>query len=202
MPEKRRIEYGVKDIYYVPIEEGAGGVMTFGTPVELIGGKSFELEESVEDTNIHADDRVHITIPGTAVIEGTLTMLQLPESYYKTALGFKIEPNGMLVNTGVRKRHALMLTVTQLDGDTLEETPMLIICYSALAKRPKIASTTKEEETEANEIEIPYTFQSSDLALDSDGKEVGIGKLVKTATNKALFEKFKEAIILPTTPTT
>lgn len=198
MEETRKVTYGVERACYVPITT-SGNVSTFGEPIEMLGCRSVEVEETVKDTRKYADNVAHLTIPGTPTTEGTLKMYQVPESYSLYALGYKKMTNGMLVNTGVRKPHALMFIMNELDGESLEENPILMIYYNGLAQRPKIASNTKEEEVEPNEIEIPYSFSPSQLALDDKGIAVTQGEFTKTAENAKLFDKFMEAIILPTT---
>jgi len=98
--EKRKVEFGIENAYYAPmLPDGTG----FATPIPLIGATGCTMEVEAEDVAIYADNRVHLTIPGTDITTGELTMLQLPESFMIHAHGRKKMANGMLTNTGDRK---------------------------------------------------------------------------------------------------
>lgn len=50
MAEANKVKYGIKNVYVVPIESGAGGDITYGTPVAWKGFESVTLEPE-GDTN-------------------------------------------------------------------------------------------------------------------------------------------------------
>jgi len=194
--EIRKVEFGIENAYYAPVlPEGAG----FDAPIPLIGATGCTMEIEATDTPIHADNRVHLTIPGTDVVTGELSMLQLPESFMIHAHGRKKMVNGMLTNTGDRKVFALMFQGVQLmeDGTT---TKVIHTFYNCLSGKPGFEKTTKADEVEAEALISPMTYSPSSYALDDEGIPTTYTTLYYSPETALFFSNFGKEIILPMTP--
>lgn len=191
-----KIIYGNENIGYAPIVNSQG-TYSFGTPVLLNGmvSASAELEENSENT--YADNKVWCVLTGTKTRTLTTNVKYITEAYAQF-LGYKLEANGMLVDTGLKPNHCLFFETLERDCETNEETRTLHYFYNVKAQTPNIETTTTEDTIESAELEIEYTSLESDFVLDSDGKRVGYGYITRTDANKTLYDSFRTQVILPT----
>lgn len=191
-----KIIYGNENIGYAPIVSSQGAY-SFGTPVILAGmvSASAELEESTN--NIYADDKVWCVVSGIKARNITANVRYITEAYAQF-LGYKLEENGMLVDTGNKPNHCLFFETLERDCETQEETRTLHYFYNVKAQTPNVETSSTEDSVDGAELEIEYTSLESDFVVDSDGKKVGYGYLTRTEANKALYDTFKTSVILPT----
>ena len=186
------IVHGNKNFGYAPIVDGA-----FGTPVMLEGGVSADVEIDQSTQKIYADNHAYCTILGAKVRTAKLSYRYIPSAYLEY-LGFKLTANGGLTDTGSHKKHCIFFQTDEYDDETGEDVPVLHYLYSAIGKEPSQSSETDEDEVTAQEFEVEYTCDDSDIAKDSDNKLVQYFKIVRTETNAKLFDKFTTEVILPT----
>lgn len=191
-----KIVYGNENFGFAPITNSQG-VYSFGTPVMLDGmvSSSAELEET--SNNVYADNSVWCIVSGTKTRNLEATFRYITDTY-ASYLGYKQQANGMLVDTGDKPNHCVFFESTERDCETGEETRTLHYFYNVKAQTPNIETQTTEDSIEASELGIEYTSLESNFVVDADGKYVGYGYITRTDTNKALYDTFKTAVILPT----
>lgn len=193
-----KIVHGNKNFGYAPINYDADTqTYSFGTPVMLPGMVSSNMEVEQEDNNIYADDKTFCVIKGAKVRTLEVALRNIPDSYAEY-LGFKINDNGMLTDTGTFANHCLFFETEEEDCDTGDATTTLHYIYNVKGGEPSKETATDEEEVEAQEITVSYTAMESQIAEDDDGEPVMYAYVTRTAANGTKYDEFTTKVILPT----
>ena len=191
-----KIVYGNKNFGIAPIVDTLG-VKSFGTPTMIPGLVNANAEFTQDDTKVYADDKVWASLKGVKRRAVTAALRYIPSTYL-AYLGYKVAENGGYSDNGTFSPHCIFYMTNEADADTGEEIPTLHYYYNAKASQPTEPSATKEDTITSAELSIAYDCEDSDFVVDDDGKSVGYFKITRTETNKALFDSFASAVILPT----
>ena len=152
-----KISYGLKNIYYAKVTN-TGGVISYGTPVAIPGAKEISLEPTGDPTIVWADDVQYVVIPANGGYEDTVTVLDVPQSFYTDILGMSVDANYVLVES-----EDDVLSQFALIGETVEydsadgPTHKRFVFYNCTAEKAPTASSTKEDTIEPTEYEINIT---------------------------------------------
>lgn len=192
-----KIVHGNKSFGYAPIIK-TGDTYSFGTPVMVSGMVSATCEVSQEDTKVYADDTEYGIIKGAKVRTATVGLRYIPAAYAQF-LGYKLNTNGSLTDTGEFPNHCIFFETEEEDLDTGAATKTLHYIYNVKASTPTIESQTDEETVEAKELQINYSASDSQVAVDKDGVKVQYMEITRTALNATTYDSFTSAVILPTT---
>lgn len=150
-----KVKFGFKNCYYATITEGAGGAITYGTPVALKGAVSMSLSPSGDTTEFYADDSLYFSDVNNNGYEGTLELALVPDDFKVACLGAVKDENDVLVenSTTVNAPFALLCEFT---GDEKERK---FVFYHCVASRPDLASTTKGESIEVQTETLNLTIR-------------------------------------------
>ena len=192
------IVHGNKNFGYAPINVSEQGVYSFGEPVMLQGMVSSSMEVEQEDTSIYADDKTYCIIKGAKVRSIDIALRYIPSSYAQY-LGYKLNANGMLTDTGIFPNHCLFFESEEEDCETGITTTTLHYLYNVKGGEPSKETATDEEEVEAQEITVSYSALDSAFVVDDDGSYVQYGYITRTEENATTYDTFKQAVLLPTT---
>ena len=152
-----KISYGLKNLYYAKVTN-TGGTITYGTPVALPGAKEMSLEPSGEPTTIWADDVQYVVIPSAGGYEGSVTVLDVPESFYTDILGMHKDTNDVLYESDNDTLAQFALLGETIEYDSVNgPTKKRFVFYNCTAEKAPTTASTKEEEVEAQEFEISIT---------------------------------------------
>lgn len=149
-----KVKFGFKNCFYAPITVGAGGSISYGTPVALKGAVSMSLSASGDTTEFYADDSLYFSDVNNNGYEGTLELALIPDDFKIACLGATKDSNNVLVegSAAVNTPFALLCEFT---GDDKERK---FVFYNCLASRPDVASSTKnaaiEVKTETLNLKI------------------------------------------------
>lgn len=194
-----RIVHGNKNFGYAPINyDSQTSTYSFGTPVMLPGMISSSMEVEQEDNSVYADDKTYCVIKGAKVRTLEVALRYIP-STYATYLGFKLNDNGMLTDTGIFPNHCLFFETEEEDCDTGEATTTLHYLYNVKGGEPSKETATDEESVEAQEISVSYTCMESTVAVDDDNAPVQYAYVTRTNENANVYDTFKTTVLLPTT---
>lgn len=193
-----RIIHGNKSFGYAPIVDDGNGNLSFGTPVLIDGLVSATIEVEQEDTNVYADDKTYCIIKGAKVRTASVNVRYIPSAYAEY-LGYKINANGSLTDTGAFANHCIFFETEEEDCETGEATRTLHYLYNVKASTPTIETTTDEDTIEASSIEISYTANDSQFVNDDGGSAVQYMELTRTLANKNVYDTFVSDVLLPTT---
>lgn len=192
-----RIVHGNKNFGYAPINVDGQGNYSFGSPVMLNGMVSSSMEVEQEDTSIYADDKTYCLIKGAKARSLEVNLRYIPAEYAEY-LGFKQNDNGMLTDTGLFPNHCIFFESEEEDCDTGEATTTLHYLYNVKGGEPSKETNTDEDEVEAQEITINYNALESTFVVDDDGAYVQYAYITRTDENAAVYDTFKQSVLLPT----
>lgn len=192
-----RIVHGNKNFGYAPINVSEQGEYSFGTPVMLQGMVSSTMEVEQETTSVYADDKKYCSVKGAKVrsFEGVFRYITKEYAQY---LGFKLNANGMLTDTGNFPNHCVFFESEEEDCDTGVSTRTLHYLYNVQGSEPSKETATDEEEVTPQEFTVSYTALESQFVVDDDGEYLQYGYITRTEENATLYDTFKQAVILPT----
>lgn len=140
MPNSNKIKYGLRNIYYAVATEGAGGALTYGTPVRIPGAVNLSISPEGESEPFYADDIIYYQSQSNNGYTGSLEVALLPDSFYTDVLGETTDNSDVVSEyaNAVTKEFALLF---EFQGDVNATRHCL---YRCTASRPEIASATKE----------------------------------------------------------
>lgn len=191
------IVHGNKNFGYAPINV-SGGTYSFGTPVMLPGMVSSTMEVEQSDTSIYADDRTFCVVKGAKARSLEIALRYIPKEYAEL-LGYHINANGFVTDTGTFANHCVFFESEEEDCDTGEATTTLWYIYNVTGSEPSRETATDEEEVTAQEITVSYSATDSPFVVDDQGVAVQVGYITRTQQNKTKYDTFKTAVLLPTT---
>lgn len=140
MPNSNKIKYGLRNVYYAVATEGAGGALTYGTPVRIPGAVNLSISPEGESEPFYADDIIYYQSQSNNGYTGSLEVALLPDSFYTDILGETTDNSDVVSEyaNAVTKEFALLF---EFQGDVNATRHCL---YRCTASRPEIASATKE----------------------------------------------------------
>lgn len=140
MPNTNKIKYGLRNVYYAVATEGAGGVLTYGTPVRIPGAVNLSISPEGESEPFYADDIIYYQSQSNNGYTGTLEVALLPDSFLTDVLGDTVDSSDVVIESAaaVSKEFALMF---EFQGDVNATRHVLYRCKAA---RPEVAGSTKE----------------------------------------------------------
>lgn len=191
----RYLNHGNRELWWAPIENGR-----IGTPQRWHGLASTEQESEQESENIYKDDIVYYTLEGDASYKLTLKVAQIPSEFAKACLGYVETVEGAWAPSGSKKPCVVFFRNTILDGETGAERPKLHFFYNALVSDPKLETGTDEDKPTENEIELEFSCTKSTIVTDADDIPVANSSIERTETNKAFFDTYKTAVLVPKKP--
>lgn len=192
-----RIVHGNKNFGYAPINV-SGSTYSFGAPVMLDGMVSSSMEIEQSDTNIYADDKTYCIIKGAKARTVEAVFRYIPSAYAEF-LGYHVNDNGMVTDTGTFANHVIFFETEEEDCDTGEATTTLWYIYNVKGSEPTHETATDEEEVTAQEFTVSYTASDSQFVEDDANKPVQIGYVTRTSANATVYDTFKTTVLLPTT---
>lgn len=181
-----KITYGISNLYYA-LKSVADGVVSYGTPVALPGAYEIALPPTGETVQIYADNITYVKALVNGGYDGNIGVYSLPDSFYTDCLGQTKDSDGMIVEAGndVASEFALLGEI-QTEGTQAKR----FVLWNCSAGRPDLASSTKEDSLEANQLSVPIT------ATPLEGTEIIKGSLLGDATNET-WVKWFTAVPMP-----
>lgn len=192
-----KVTHGVQSFGYALIDT-TGENPTFKTPVMMKGIRQMTTEVEQATTKVFADNGVHCMLLGQKVRSAEATVYSLPDSYLTDCLGFVLNANGSITDTGTKVSHCIFWESIEEDCETNLSTRTIHYIYNVLATEPSKEYVTDEDEATPQEIAIPYEAKASEIAVDDKGVPTQYMELTRTETNSTLYDTFKTSVILPT----
>lgn len=192
-----KIIHGNKNFGYAPIVENLG-TYSFGTPVMLPGMVSSSAEVEQSDTKVYGDDKVYCIVNGAKARSLSISFRYIPSTYAQY-LGFHLNAQGMLTDTGSFPNHCIFFETEEEDCDTGTTTTTLHYFYNVKASEPSKETNTDEEEITPQEISVSYSALESNFVKDDANEYVQYGYVTRTNANAAVYDTFTTTVLLPTT---
>lgn len=192
-----KIVHGNKNFGYAPINL-VGTTYSFGTPVMLPGMVSSSMEVEQSNTSIYADDKTYCNVKG-AKARNIEAVFRYITSAYAEYLGFHINANGMVTDTGSFPNHCIFFESEEEDCDTGEHTTTLWYIYNVVGSEPSRETNTDEEEVTPQDITVNYSASDSQFVKDDQNEYCQVGYITRTDVNKNVYDTFTTTVLLPTT---
>lgn len=139
-----KIKYGLRNVYYAVATEGAGGVLSYATPVAIPGAVNLALSQEGDTNPFYADDVVYFQTTSNNGYSGTLEIALVPDSFKKDVLGEQEDDNDLLVEyANVTPSEFALLFEFQGDDKATRH-----VLYRCTVSRPDVNGATKEEAIE------------------------------------------------------
>lgn len=150
-----KISYGLSKLYYaVATISAADGTATYGTPKAIPGAVEISLDKEGETYTKYADDIAYFVTAVNSGYSGSFTVTSLPESFWTEILG---EEKDETTGVRVEKASAISAHFALLFRFKGDESDTDYVLYNCVAERPSIASATKEDTIEAQDISVDIT---------------------------------------------
>lgn len=192
-----KIVHGNKNFGYAPINL-VGTTYSFGTPVMLPGMVSSSMEVEQSNTSIYADDKTYCNVKG-AKARSIEAVFRYITSAYAEYLGFHVNANGMVTDTGSFPNHCIFFESEEEDCDTGEHTTTLWYIYNVVGSEPSRETNTDEEEVTPQDITVNYSASDSQFVKDDQNEYCQVGYITRTEANKNVYDTFTTTVLLPTT---
>ncbi len=140
-----RIRFGLKNLYYAIATEGAGGALTYATPIAVPGAKEISLSAQGESFDEPADDVVWYHGDTNSGYTGTLTFEDTAggDAFLEAVLGQTKDQSDVVWEkaSDIPVEFALLGQFTLAGGTETGKRFALLRCT---ASRPEFAGQTKE----------------------------------------------------------
>lgn len=148
-----KIKYGIKNVYFAKATQGAGGALSYSSPVPIKGAVSLSLEAQGDTNTFYADNIAFFTSTANNGYQGDLEVALIPDSFRTDILGEELDAKGIYVEkTNVPQVEFALLF--QFEGD---ENGTRHCLYRCTASRPAVNGQTKEESIEPQTESITIT---------------------------------------------
>lgn len=160
-----KVKYNIREFHYAPMTSSG-----YGTPVALPGTVSISLEPQGENTPFYADGIEYYTTSSNFGYEGELENALVDDAFRMALLGEVKDSNNNLVELAdaEAKKFAFGFVI---DGNA---GPIYFWFYNAIASRPAITSSTKEESIEV---------QTDTITISTKPDENGYVRIKSTDTS-------------------
>lgn len=140
-----RIRFGLKNLYYAIATEGAGGALTYATPVAIPGAKSIALSAAGDSMDEYADDVVWYHSDANQGYTGTLEFEDTAagDAFQAAVLGLTTDNADVVWESGAdQTKEFALLGQFSLAGGT--ETGKRFALLRCVISRPELNGQTKE----------------------------------------------------------
>lgn len=192
-----KIVHGNENFGYAPILTDEYGNMSFGNPTMLPGMVSSSMEVTENQTTIYGDDVSYCVVNGAKARTLDIVLRYIPSAYAEY-LGFHINANGMITDTGTYPNHCVFFEQVEEDCATGSVTKTLWYVYNVKGSEPSRETQTDEEEISAQELTVSYTSTNSAFVQDDQNVFVQVGYVTRTDANANAYDSFKTQVLLPT----
>lgn len=153
-----RVRYGISNVYYAKATEGAGGVLTYGTPVAVPGAKSMSFSPAGNEVKESADNVTWFSTNTNNGYTGTIEFEDTAacDAFIADVLGHTVGTDGSILESAddVSKEFALLFQF-ELAGAT--ESGKRGCFYRVTATRANLEGQTKEDSITVNTNTINFS---------------------------------------------
>lgn len=182
-----KITFGLEKVYIAFLTDET--TPTWDAPVHIPGAVSFTPEPQGDENKFYADNGPYFVYTTNNGYSAELSVALIPDTILADMLGWRIDGNGMLVETtdGTQKEFALM---GQVLGDQKNRR---FVYYRCKAARPSKGLSTRAESIEPNPDALTLTIMPIEIA----GEKVVKGQMELSDTNQTAYDGFFDAVLVP-----
>lgn len=139
-----KVKYGLKNVYYAVATQGAGGALTYGTPVAWPGAVNLTMSQVSGESTFYADNVAYFKTEANNGYEGEFESALIPDSFRTDVLGEILDDKGFYVEKSGQPTVEFAL-LFQFEGD---QTATRHCFYRCVASRPDVNGSTVQENVE------------------------------------------------------
>lgn len=189
----RIVKIGVQNCYLYPMTSAG-----FGDAIKQLGMIGFTRKVTQDDTDIYADNRVHLSVSGAKTIEGEITHYQMSPEYYEF-LGYKLNANGSLTDSGTKKPFG-MAFASKITDEVGVEKYEINVAYNIRGTEPEVDKTTMEDKVEGENLKVSYTSTTTSFASDDLGNACSFLQItLDNASEADVIALLEDGIPMPDT---
>lgn len=143
MTTANKVQYGLSNVYYAVATEGAGGALTYATPVAIPGAVSMSFSANESENPFYADNGIYFNLRGNNGYTGTLEIAKVPDSFRKSVLGEIEDTYGVIFEKAGQATVEFAL-LFQFEGDQNATRFSFLRCT---ASRPDVNGNTTTDST-------------------------------------------------------
>lgn len=190
MADKNKVKFGLKNVHYAKITEGAGGAITYGTPVAIPGAVNLSLSPEGETSNFAADDNAkYYNTSSNAGYSGDLEVAKFPDSFYTDIFGFTSDSQTGVIYEDAAVEPSKFALLFEFSGDANKTRHVMYYCT---ATRPAVSSGTTGDSKEP--VTETSTITAAPLPADANGAQIVRGHC---ATGDAAYADWYTAVVAP-----
>ncbi len=185
-----KVQFGLSNAHYAVYNEEEG---TYGTPVAVKGSVSLSLDAEGDSTKFYADNVAYFSTTKNDGYTGTLEIAYVEKQLQIDLLGYE-DDNGLLLELAdsAAKPFALLF---EIDGNVNKQRCVL---YNCTLSRPTTEANTTESNVEPSTSSLEITAIGRDMKFKGETRNVVKGVIDNSSANKAKYDGFYDAVILPT----
>ena len=157
-----KVTFGLTNVHYSLATVDSDGVWSFGTPKRLVGAQEITTEAIGGSAQVYADDKVIATLVSNAGTTVTLKFTEIDDDFKKDIFGYKIDPNGNLVEVINHEVKTFALGY-EIQGDVKARRVWYYLCTATPAGD---ASKSKSDTIEANSVSLNITARPIEVGDD------------------------------------
>lgn len=151
---KNKVKYGLKNVHYAPATIEATGMVSYETPIPIIGSVSMSLSPQGDPVEFYADDMMFFGQDVNDGYQGDLTMALIPDEFRVNCLGYVENTQDGTIGENANGKQRYFALMYEFDGDATKTRHVLYWCRAA---RPTIASSTRTKTIEPQTESLSLT---------------------------------------------
>lgn len=153
--EKNKYHYDLTNVYVAELtNDNAETGATFGDPERIPGAVSMDIAPVGETFKMRADASDYIVVESNNGYEGSVTFVQLPDTFREKYLGNKLSTNDKVLTENNQSNGKRFAFLFEFLGDVKHVRHVL---YSCLASRPNLKGENKDNQKEPDTEELKLT---------------------------------------------
>lgn len=185
-----KVQFGLSNAHYA-VYDAANG--TYETPVPIKGSVSLSLDIEGDSSKFYADNMAYFATNKNDGYTGTLEVAYVEQKMLIDLLGFH-DDGGLLLEFSDSQPVPFAL-LFEIDGNVNKQR---FVLYNCTLARPKTEAKTTEGTVEPGTMSLEITAIGADLKFENGTRNVVKGVMEGTEQNKTKFDKFFDAVLMPT----
>lgn len=136
---ENKVKFGLKNVYYSVITEGADGAVAYAPPKRILGGVNLSLAAQGETSEFYADDILFYATAANTGYQGDLEVARIPQSFREDVLKEVLDSETGVLYENAAAEPAHFALLFEFSGDV---HAVRHVMYDCTVTRPSVASQT------------------------------------------------------------
>ena len=185
-----KVKFGLSNAHYAVYDDETG---EYGTPVPIKGSVNLTMDPEGDSSKFYADNVAYYATNKNSGYSGSLEIAFVEKQLQIDLLGF-VDDGGLLLEMTDAQPKSFAL-LFEIDGNVNKQR---CVFYNGTLARPPHEASTTEDTVEPQTSTLDITAIGRDLDFKGESKNVVKGVIDNSAENKAKYDGFYTAVLLPT----